>query len=151
MWNEKEQRPNYWTTAFWTAFIVVAILGFWLALASAVWGLKVATAGIYGRGEAHRQIESGNNRIEKQELFEGLYADIRAYDDQIQVAAETNTKSPTERNAQNLQGLKLVCIDATNDYNAEARKVSSEQFRASDLPPQIDSFDPDFDCKEDKR
>ena len=128
--------------------VLVLMLSTWAFLALG-FGLRVATAGIVGRGKAHIQIESANNRIEKQELFETLHADIRKYDDQIQVAAQTFSDYPTERHQQNLQGLKLICIDTTEEYNAEARKVSSQQFRDSELPYQIDSFDIDYDCKED--
>ena len=117
-------------------------LGVWLALASAVWGLRVATAGIYGRGEARVRIESSTNRIEKQQLFEQLWADIRRYDEQIAIVAADATSS---HQADNLLGLKLICITAVEQYNAEARFVSSEQFRAADLPEQISAS---AHCKE---
>jgi hypothetical protein len=146
IYNEERNSVNAWMIVFWgvVAVLVVTLL---VAVASALWGGRVATAGIYGRGQAHRRIESASNRIAKQELFEDLYAQVQAYDDQINVAAEATGANA----ATNLQGLKLICIDATAEYNAEAEKVSSEQFRDARLPERLGaSLGRDFDCQEDK-
>lgn len=111
--------------------IFAAIVLVWM-LVMFSFGIHVATAGLIGRGEARIRIESGTNRIEKQELFETLWADVRKYDAQIKAVDVTAPHGP-----ENLNGLKLICISTVEQYNAEARKVSSEQFRAADLPASI--------------
>ena len=141
-------RFHPFTTLAWIVGTGLVLLLLWVLFAGLIFGFNVATAGIVGQGKVHIRIQSANNRIEKQELFETLYQDIQQYDNRIQVAAQTYATSPTERNLQNLQGLKQICIDTTGSYNAEARKISSEQFRDSELPYQIDSLNPLFDCKE---
>ena len=109
-----------------------------------------------GQLEAREQIQSGDNRIQKQELFETLFADVEAYDDQINVTAQTLTQSEASGNQKDisfyrqiLNGQMNQCIDATQQYNAEARFVSAEQFRSVDLPPEIPSTYVDYDCKVD--
>lgn len=133
---------------------VIAVIAVWLVIAVSVWGWGVATAGIYGRGEAHKQIESATNRIEKQQLFEQDIADVNKFVEQIRSYAPTVSSYATQiagqpddaigshstelsRRQQNLAAMKLQCINTVENYNAEARKVSSEQFRAADLPEHL--------------
>jgi hypothetical protein len=151
--NNGNPKFHPFTTIAWVMGLGLLFLAIWVLFAGLIFGFRVATAGIVGKGEAEIRIESANNRIEKQELFEILYADVRAYDDQINVTFDTLSSVTDDEDIdfyrQILNGQKNQCIDATNQYNAEARKISSEQFRDSELPYQIDSLNPDFDCEED--
>ena len=58
---------------------------------------------------------------------------------------------PGDRTAkQNLTGTTTYCLSAVAEYNAEARKYSSKEFRDADLPDRIDTTDPATDCKPSK-
>lgn len=125
--------------------IVAALLG------GGVWAFKVATSDIKGQGDAVRTKNSGTNRIAAQERFEELYAGIKAADERIDVMAAAKTAAPADPiSSINYTGAINYCIQIRADYNAEARKYTAEQFRAADLPAQIDSTDPLFDCQETK-
>ena len=149
----------------WAGLIaVVAITVIGGLFSAAIWGVGVGTSDIRGRGEARKQINEANNRIAKQELFESYIADIKSYDRQIDTAAQAvavaaadPSTDPAElgRLRQVVTGLKNICVSASNDYDAEARKQSSERFRSADLPVSITEDDPnlpgpwqDFDCQE---
>lgn len=118
-------------------------------IAGGIWGFRVAASDVKGQGDAARTKNSAPNRIAAQERFETLYADIKAADERIDVMAAAKKASPTDLVATtNYTGAVNYCIQIRADYNAEARKYTAEQFRAADLPAQIDSLDPAFDCKE---
>ena len=122
----------------WLVVLAVILLG------PLMWGLSVVTADLWGRGEVVRQVNDPNNRIFAQEYFEELYADVLGYAVQIQVVAATVEADPTnDKAATDLQGLRLICIDTVQTYNAEARKVTSERFRLADLPYQLN---PEVEC-----
>lgn len=122
-----ERRPG-WTIGKWIVGVVVFIM----LLSTAIWGFGVLTAPVSGRGEAVKRIESAENRIFKQEMFEELYQDVGAY--QAQLAA---LGKGTENYATIKQGLINKCLDTVATYNAEARKVSSAKFRSIDLPESL--------------
>lgn len=69
MINHETGQVNAWKIAAWLAAAVLFVVVLWAVIASSVWGLQVATAGIYGRGEAHRQIQSAASRIVNYEYF----------------------------------------------------------------------------------
>lgn len=126
---ERFDRHPLWTSFKWVTGIVIGVL----VITVGLWMMGVISAPLFGRGEAVKRIESAENRIGKQELFEEYYADFQGY--QAQLAA----LSPKTENYSTIkQGLVNKCIDTAASYNAEARKVSSEQFRAVDLPPSLD-------------
>lgn len=134
-----------WRAAIWIALAVVFIL----ALSAGIWALKVGTSDVKGQGDAQRTKNSGTNRIAAQERFEELYAGIKAADERIDVMAKAKKANPKDVvAATNYTGAVNYCIQIRADYNAEARKYTAEQFRSIDLPAQIDSTDPAFDCKE---
>lgn len=118
------------------------------ALAIGVWAFRVATSDIKGRGDQTIRINSATNRTGAQERFEDLYQEILAADRRIDVAAAANAAAPTTVTSTNLAGAVSYCIGVVGDYNAAARKVSQAQFRAFDLPAQIDNLNTATDCKE---
>lgn len=126
--------------------IVIAVAA---AISAAIWGIKVATSGVKGAGDVQRKTNSGNNRIAAQEHFEALYGQIKAYDQQLDQAAADKAANPGDRYfAVNYSGLVKQCIDARNQYNADANKVTQARWLSADLPYQIDPTTPDTDCKE---
>lgn len=125
-------------------FLVVLIL---IVVPIAAWGIKVATSDVKGQGDAIVQKNSSTNRISAQERFEDLYADIKASDAKIGPAKQAAKANPSTVNQTNLTGLVNYCLDVVGDYNAEARKYTSADFRAIDLPAQISGMDSATDCK----
>jgi hypothetical protein len=138
-------RSGTWRAMIW----VVCILAFVALIGFGTWAFKVLVSDVKGQGDATIQKNSGSNRIAAQERFESLYADIIAADQKIDVFAQAAKASPDDKTAQtNLFGTMAYCVQVRNDYNAEARKYSAEQFRSADLPYTIDINDPTTDCKE---
>lgn len=145
---ELSDREAVHTVRRWIIGIVILLL----ILPVAGWGLGVALSGPKGRGEQIKQINGANNRTFAQELFQQLIADIRAYDTQIgiqQNALNAHTTQDAEKNrlAQVVAGIQTQCVSTVQQYNAEARKISHERWRDSTLPEQIDTVDPNYDCK----
>lgn len=118
------------------AFIALIAGGFWL---------KVVLSDPIGQGNAIVQKNNSVNRINKQELFEDMYADVKATDRKLVIlkAAATDATGKT-----NYASTQAYCFDVVAEYNAEARKFTATDFRSIDLPYQIDEFDPATDCKE---
>ncbi|AWY05716.1 hypothetical protein SEA_GRETCHEN_28 [Microbacterium phage Gretchen] len=120
-----------------------------LALPAIGWGVGVAVSGPKGQGDAYAQKNSAQNWTAAQARFEELYADIVATDRKITVAAEQKAADPGDKTAADTYlGTVNYCISAVGEYNAEARKYLAADFRAADLPAQIDNYDPSTDCKE---
>lgn len=136
-------RGATWRTGVW----VIAVLLFVSVIGVAVWGFGVLTSDVKGRGDAVVKKNSATNRISAQERFEDLYAEIVAADAKIGPARQAYKMNPSPVNQTNLTGLTNYCLDVVADYNAEARKYTSEDFRSTDLPAQIDGFDSATDCK----
>lgn len=115
----------------------------------AVWGLRVATSETKGRGDAVIEKNSAQNWTRAQARFEDLYAEIVATDRKVAVAKEALDADPNDRTLRDTYlGTRTVCLSFVADYNAEARKYLAGDFRAADLPPQINDTDRTTDCKE---
>ncbi|AWY04865.1 hypothetical protein PBI_FLOOF_28 [Microbacterium phage Floof] len=120
-----------------------------LALPAISWGVGVATSGPKGLGDAYAEKNSSQNWTAAQARFEDLYADIIATDRKITVAAEQKAADPGDKTAADTYlGTVNYCIGVVGEYNAEARKYLAADFRAADLPAEIDNYDPATDCKE---
>lgn len=128
------------------ALIIAAIL-----IIPAVFGIRVALSGIFGQGGAVINKNDAVNRVAAQERFESLFAEIKAADQRLDVLADAVKEDPSYTNKTNLTGGRTYCLSVVADYNAEARKYSARDFRAYDLPAQIDQYDPTTDCKESDR
>ena len=122
-----------------------------------LWAFGVATADIFGSGEAHKIKESAPNRIVQQASFEQAYADIKKFDQQVKDAAKAiedwdkaNVGWQQRDNAigtlanqrryltDTLAGLKQQCQTTAANYNADSRKYLAKDFKAVDLPYEID-------------
>jgi hypothetical protein len=140
-------RGASWRVGLW----VIAVVLFFALIGGAAWGFKVATSDVKGRGDAAVQKNSADNRIAAQQTFEDLIADIKASDRKLDpAAADKKTNPGNDTYSVNYAGLLAHCLDSVGLYNADARKYTAAQFRASDLPAQIDATDPATDCKETK-
>lgn len=136
-------RAALWTVA---AVLFVGLIGV------GVWVFKVVTSDVKGAGDATRITNSGKNRIAAQETFEALYAQIQAYDRNLDQAAKDKAEHPGDPFfATNYSGLVKTCQDAVGQYNADARKVSRAKWVTEDLPFEIDQTDIRFDCEEKTR
>lgn len=134
-----------WRLGAW----IVGILVFGLVLTGGIWALKVATSGVKGAGDTVARVNSVDNRIGAQENFETLYNQIVAYDQQLDQAAQDKADHPGDAFfATNYSGLVKTCIDARNQYNGDANKITQAKWRDASLPYQIDATDPKTDCKE---
>jgi len=132
----------------WVTGIAIVVM----LLSGLVWGIRVVTSDVRGQGDALSRKNSGTNRIAAQERFEDMYQDVLAADRRIDVLADALKASPKSHVAQiNLTGAITYCIEVAADYDAEARKYTAADFRAIDLPEQIDALDPATDCKETDR
>lgn len=112
--------------------VVALVVVIWLVVMGFV-GLRTASAGILGRASAHRQIESGTNRISQYEHFFNLSADYQSDVQQLHVA-ETE-----QLGQQVITGISFHCIGLSNQYNADAQEYTRNQFLSSQLPTRLDS------------
>lgn len=136
-------RGATWRGMIWV-FIIVVFFGL---LGAVLWGFGVLASPIKGQGDAFKTKESGTNRISAQERFEDLYADLIATDRKLDAAADALMADKESQIARtNYDGLTNYCLDLVGDYNAEARKYTSADFKAIDLPDQIDNLNPATDC-----
>jgi len=127
--------------------VVGAIIGFFLIigiLMIALWGFGVFTAGIKGQGEAYKEIQSKEFRLESYNYFFDQYHSILALEGQIDVnismlnSMEEGTKD-YNRIRINVVALQSLRHQAIQSYNAEASKdYTAGQFRDNNLPYQIE-------------
>lgn len=136
---DREPNPIVW-------LIVTVII---LALSGVgVWVFRVLTSEIKGQGDAIIQRNSAENWTAAQARFEDMYAEVVATDRKVTAAWEAYQADAENLTAkQTYYGTQNVCYSMVADYNAEARKFLSEDFRSADLPAQIDEFDTATDCK----
>jgi hypothetical protein len=146
-WNDERREANRgirWGLLW--ALIIVLIVA---AIGIATWGVRVATAPIKGQGDAAITKYSAENWTAAQARFENEYQDVLATDQKIDLAAGAAAADPDDQTkADTVAGLRSYCLSAVADYNADARKYLSADFRAADLPDRIDTTNPATDCKE---
>lgn len=143
----ESDKPSRW--AFGIGGWIIVILLFSMALSAAAWGISVLVSDIKGQGDAIKKKNDAVNRIAASERFEERYQDILAADRRIDVMHNALSADPKSGVAQtNYAGAVNYCLEVVAEYNADARKYTAEQFRASDLPAQIDNLDSATDCKE---
>ena len=147
-WYDNDNPSTVVRGATWRGIVwVLAVLAVVGAVGIGVWGFRVATSDVKGQGDAVIQKNDATNRIAAQERFEDLYAEIIAADQKIAPARQAYRNDKTQVNLANLTGLQNYCLDVVADYNAEARKYKSADFRAIDLPQEINLSNSATDCK----
>jgi len=145
-WYESDNPDRIGMSLGVRVLLVILIAG---VLSAVGWGVKVAVSDIKGQGDAVRTKNSATNRIAAQERFESLYAELVAADKRIDVLAAALAANPKSAVAQtNYTGAQTYCLSVVAAYDAEARKYTARDFRAIDLPAQIDTLDPATDCQE---
>lgn len=116
--------------------IGIIILG--MVIGGVVFAINVATSNARGAGEAEIKNNSAENRIEKQEKFEKLYAEVQFNEDLVaQYTANLATTPDSTVMKTNLDGAKAACSASVHKYNAEVRKVTSQDWKAYDLPESL--------------
>ena len=122
---------------------IAGMLLLWVLIAGAIFGFRVATAGIVGRGEAHIQIQSADFRIQAYQHFFNVCGSIQGLEGQIdELTALLGQFEPGSREynmtATSLAGVKGYRHQAIAQYNADATKNWTEgQFKDNDLPYRI--------------
>lgn len=135
----RELREGYWLGARWTIVLLVSVLVLSAVAAILIWGFKVGTSDIKGRGDAVRQHNSATNRIFAQQHFEDLHQGVQRDVANVSAARAAVKVDPSQVNKTNVVGAIQVCNADVADYNASARKYLERDFRAADLPPSIDN------------
>lgn len=130
---------------------VVAVVVFGV-IGVGLWAFGVFTSDVKGRGDAEVIKNEARNRINAQENFEKLFADLKAADQRIDVTASALKLKPGDVKLETeLLGQKHYCLGLVSEYNAKARSFSQQDFRAVDLPHEIDQAAPETDCEETKK
>lgn len=128
------ERGMYFRVAVGAIVLVLAVV--------VIWGIRVQTAEIRGRGDAEITIQSGGNRIVQYEYFFALCESVQSAEASID-AQRGLLGSPNVSQAmveQNLAALEATRARSINTYNARAAQdYTSGQFRDSDLPYQLPS------------
>lgn len=138
-------RSGSWRGALW----VIAVVLFLGLIGGGIWAVRVLTSDVRGAGDQISRVNSGDNRIFAQQHFFELYNNLLAYDQQLDQAAKDKADHPDDPFfVTNYSGLVKTCIDARNQYNADANKVTQAKWRDPSLPFQIDQLNPRTDCKE---
>lgn len=123
--------------------ILASLLGL-AVIFGGIYAIRVAIAPVTGAGDAYIEQQSAENWTAAQARFESYFQEIEATQGNIKIARDAlaaDPENPTLRT--NLSGVLAHCNNTVADYNAEARSYLSEEFRAADLPAQID---PAFYC-----
>lgn len=137
-------------TAGW--FVAVAVVVLVGVIGIGLYALRVSTSDIKGRGDAEIVKNEVRNRIRAQEGFESKFAAIVAADKNLNITAEALVVKPGDlKLSTELNGQKMICNDLVAQYDAAARKFSDAEFRAADLPQQIEDANPSTDCKENSK
>ncbi|UYM26615.1 membrane protein [Arthrobacter phage Bauer] len=124
-----------------TIKIIAAILGVLVGIVLiswAGWAISVATSGPKGQGDAIKINNSAANWTEKQAKFEKLYAAVQTNEELVAMHSERVAADPSDKTAaQMLAGVKSECVASVNAYNAESRKVLSQDWKSPDLPHKL--------------
>lgn len=139
-WHESDNPSTFVRGATWRTMIwIVVVVLFFTFLGWGLWALGVFTSPIKGQGDAFKQQQSSSNRIVQQAEFEDLYAEYQDALVKIKPARDAVKQNPDSTIKQTeLTGLINYCVDVAGDYNAESRKYLAADFKAIDLPAQLD-------------
>ena len=129
--------------------VIIGVVVFFAVLGVAIWGVKVLVSGPKGAGDQEVIVNDAKNRIFAQQHFFTLYNQVLAYDQQLDQAAADKADHPGDQFfATNYSGLVKSCIDARNQYNGDANKVTMQRWLDPELPFQLTVDNPKTDCKE---
>lgn len=128
--------------ALWIAiaFIFFALLG------GGIWGFKVLTSDVKGKGNSVIIKNDARNRIQAQEEYVRLMNEVKRADRQLDILSQMQKDSPLA-NTRYVGGVSY-CMSVVSDYNALGDKYRSADFIPPGYPKVISDLDPTTDCKE---
>lgn len=128
----------------WIGAVIGVLLFVWV-IAAAAFGLRVATAGLVGAGEAHIKTQSADFRLYAYNHFFDLCASVQAnegaLDAQFDALSTAERPKDKARINSNIAGIKATRQANIARYNADALKWTVGQFRDSDLPSRLSGAD----------
>lgn len=128
------RRYGWYALRWWLAALAVIFV-----VGGGLLALNVATSGARGQGDGILQRNSASNWLDAQARFEENYADYEATVARIDVFHEQSLADPGDVVAKtNWLGSISYCTDLVASYNVDARSFLREDFRAADLPAQLD-------------
>ena len=140
--------PKTWKVVLLCAVVVLIMVG----VPIGVWAFRVGTAPIKGDGDTVIMNEDARNRTAAHAKLLEKYAAVKNADAAINQFAKTQRAQPNSLIAQtNLDGAITGCKAAASDYDAEAKKILSRDWLDASLPRQINTNDPDTDCRENEQ
>lgn len=137
-----------WRVFKWTVIVIIGAA----IITGGIYWFKVAFSEVKGAGDQELITNSGQNRVNSQEWFEGQHGQIVSADqklDNLKAQVTASIGKPDESwHATNYVGAQNRCIDMREAYNAEARKVTRGKWMSATLPIHLDADNPAYDCKE---
>lgn len=124
-----------------SSFWIVAILALVVILTLLGLGWRYVIASPKGAVGAREQQQSAINRVQKQEQFEQLAADYDGYIVKIglaEIAVREASEADRAFRQTELVGLRQICVDAAQQFNAESRKYTSRVWKSAGLPGRLD-------------
>ncbi len=123
----------------WAYAVTIAVLLF-VVLPLALWAFGVFTASTKGTGDVQRDRGSAANREHWSATFTGLYAQLQADQQNIQIAAAA-TKAPgaDKQDAVNLEGVQQNCDSDVGQWNSDlgnALAIVPDGYPQQRLDPQ---------------
>lgn len=143
LWNKEKDQPNWGATIAAVIGVAIVLFGITFSIAAATFGLRVATAGLIGKGEAHIQTQSAEFRLYAYNHFFDVCAAVQANEGALDAQFESLTTATRDKDKArinaNIAGIKAQRQANIATYNADALKWTRGQFRDSDLPYQLSS------------
>lgn len=140
--NRLESRPVGTSMLLIVAAVVFMLVLIW-SIVAVSFGLRVATAGIVGKGEARIITQSAEFRLRAYQSFFDQCASVQtteaSLDAQRKLLLTATSDSDKTRIATNIAALEAVRANAINKYNADARTWTEGQFRDNDLPARLNT------------
>lgn len=141
----------------WTLYgLIAAVIAIFIVISMWVWGwgffLDHGGANRIGENQKKLQVEgNGSFRTSAYDHFFDLCASVQATEDKIRINKDELTSKPDAQRADvlhaNITALESVRAEAIRQYNQDARKsYTIGQFRASDLPFELDPTDRSTSC-----
>lgn len=127
--------------------VVLVVVGV-ILLPFLIWGAKVALAPLFGAGNARIITHDPLNRIAQYNHFYDLCSDVQALELQLEAYESGETGLPEDQVATNVLALKGQRNALVTQYNADAAKTATAgQFKAHDLPAEIDANNYNTECQ----
>lgn len=152
-WREfdREAYSGGWRMAGITLVVILACS----AMGGVGWLIKVALSDVKGAGDATVKINSADNRLQQQELFQDLYRKIQENELNLKQACADkweNKGKPSESfHNTNYSGMVMAYNQSVTEYNAQTQKARAEKWLPASLPTEITPVDLVNYCKEPPR